>query len=121
MQHNKRKHKSHSGRSRGRQPAFSRELLARAAEMVSRGELIPLKNDAAFKMFLSGPTPESNACLRSMLSALTGREVTSAKVTNAELLPEYANGKKPRLPWREANDFLLRRKSRVADSFATRA
>ena len=95
MQHNKRKHKPHSGR--GSKPAFSRELLARAAEMVARGELIPLKNDAAFKMFLSGPTPESNACLRSMLSALTGRVVTSAKVTNAELLPEYATGKKPRL------------------------
>ena len=74
MQHNKRKHKPHSGR--GSKPAFSRELLARAAEMVSRGELIPLKNDAAFKMFLSAPTPESNACLRSMLSALTVREVT---------------------------------------------
>lgn len=97
MIHNKRKHKRRPGRGRGRQPAFSRELLARAAEMVARGELMPLKNDAAFKMFLSAPTAESNACLRSMLSALTGRTVTTAKVTNAELLPEYAKGKKPRL------------------------
>ena len=64
MQHNKRKHKHGSGRGRGSKPAFSRELLARAAEMVARGELMPLKNDAAFKMFLSSPTPESNACLR---------------------------------------------------------
>ena len=99
MQHNKRKtkQKGRFGRGRGRQPVFSPELLARAAEMVARGELMPLKNDAAFKMFLSAPTAESNACLRSILSALTGREVTTAKVTNAELLPEYAKGKKPRL------------------------
>ncbi len=58
MQHNKRKtkQKGRSGWSKGRQPAFSPELLARAAEMVARGELIPLKNDVAFKMFLSAPT-----------------------------------------------------------------
>ncbi len=65
--------------------------------MVARGQLLPLKDDVTFKMFLSSPTPESNACLRSILSALTGREVTAAKVTNSELLPEFVKGKMPRL------------------------
>ena len=90
-------------------------------------------------MFLSDPAPESNACLRSLLSAMIGREVTTARVKSPELLPELPKGKIPRLdvncefndgqkadielrlPLREANDFLLRRKSRKAVCFATRA
>ena len=64
-----------------------------------------MKDDVSFKLFLSSPTPESNACLRYFLSATTGREVAKAKVTNSELLPEYRKGKMPRLPCREANEF----------------
>ena len=78
-------------------PSFPLEVLARAAGMASRGGRLPLKDDAAFKMFLSGPEPESRACLRYILSALTGREVASARVTNPELAPEFAKGKMPRL------------------------
>ena len=80
-----------------RRLTFPREVLAQAAEMVSQGRRLPLKDDVAFKMFLSSPEPESRACLRYLLSAMTGREVTSAKVTNSELAPEFAKGKMPRL------------------------
>ena len=48
-------------------------------------------------MFLSDPAPESNACLRSLLSAMIGREVTTARVKSPELLPELPKGKIPRL------------------------
>ena len=137
--HNKRKNKRHSRRGKGGTPAFPRELTDLAARMAARRMPLPLKDDAAFKMFLSGPSPESNACLRLILSAMTGREVTTARVKNSELVPEMPKGKMSRLdvncefndgqkadielrlPLREANDFLLRRKSRKAVCFATRA
>ncbi len=92
MAKNKRKH-----RSKGRRPAYSKEILGLAALMVAQKKLIPLKDDVSFKMFLSSPTAESNACLRSMLSAMTGREITRARVTNSELIPEFARGKMPRM------------------------
>ncbi|MCR5622297.1 MAG: Rpn family recombination-promoting nuclease/putative transposase [Treponema sp.] len=92
MAKNKRKH-----RSKGRGPAYSKEILGLAALMVAQKKLIPLKDDVSFKMFLSSPTVESNACLRSMLSAMTGREITRARVTNSELVPEFARGKMPRM------------------------
>lgn len=84
-------------RRKGRAPSFSKEILGWVAVLAASGKLIPLKGDASFKMFLSGPSPESNACLRYLLSALTCRDVAKAKVTNAELLPEYAKGKMPRM------------------------
>ena len=93
----KAKRKRKSNQKKARKPAFSRALLAQAAEMVARGERLPLKDDVSFKLFLSSPTPESNACLRYFLSAVTGREVAKAKVTNSELLPEYRKGKMPRM------------------------
>ena len=99
------KRKRKSNQKKARKPAFSRALLAQAAEMVAQKRLIPLKDDVSFKLFLSAPTPESNACLRYFLSAMTGREVVVAKVTNSEVLPEYRKGKMPRLPCREANEF----------------
>ena len=92
MAKNKRKH-----RSKGRRPAYSKEILGLAALMVAQKKLIPLKDDVSFKMFLSSPTAESNACLRSMLSAMTGREVTRARVTNSEIVPEFVKGKRPRM------------------------
>ncbi len=95
--HNTKKKRSRSPERRGRGTAFSGELMELAAAMAASGRLIPLKDDVTFKMFLSDPSPESNACLRYLLSALTGREVTSAKVTNSEILPEYAEGKMPRM------------------------
>ena len=82
---------------RGSKPVLSKELMELASAMAASGKLIPLKNDVTFKMFLSDTTPESNACLRYLLSALTGREVTKANVTNSEVLPEYAKGKMPRM------------------------
>ncbi|MBQ3801443.1 MAG: PD-(D/E)XK nuclease family transposase, partial [Treponema sp.] len=93
----KAKRKRKSNQKKARQPVFSRALLAQAAEMVARGERLPLKDDVAFKMFLSGPEPESRACLRYFLSAMTGREVTAARVTNPELTPEFVKGKMSRL------------------------
>ena len=135
----KRKNKSRSLRGKGVHPAFPKELMDLAARMVAQKVPLPLKDDATFKMFLSDSTPESNACLRSILSAMTGREVTTARVKNSELVPEMPKGKMSRLdvncefndgqkadielrlPLREANDFLLRRKSRKAVCFATRA
>ena len=93
----KQKRKFQSRRRRNWRPAFSRELLALAAQMIAQKKLIPLKDDVSFKLFLSAPTPESNACLRYFLSAVTGREVVVAKVTNSEVLPEYRKGKMPRL------------------------
>ena len=137
--HNKRKNKAHFQRGNGGKPAFPRELMDLAARMAAQMMPLPLKDDATFKMFLSDPAPESNACLRSILSAMTGRDVTTAKVRNSELVPEMPKGKisrldvncefndgqkadiELRLPLREANDFLLRRKSRKAVCFATRA
>ena len=92
MAKNKRKH-----RSKGRRPAYSKEILGLAALMVAQKKLIPLKDDVSFKMFLSSPTAESNACLRSMLSAMIGREVTRARVTNSEIVPEFVKGKMPRM------------------------
>ena len=68
-----------------------------AARMAAQRMPLPLKDDATFKMFLSDPSPESNACLRSILSAMTGREVTSARVRNSELVPEMPKGKMSRL------------------------
>ncbi|MBP5463600.1 MAG: Rpn family recombination-promoting nuclease/putative transposase [Treponema sp.] len=91
----KRKRKAHQ--KNAWKQGFSKALLAQAAEMVARGERLPLKDDVAFKMFLSGPEPDSQACLRHFLSAMTGREVTQAKVTNPELTPEFVKGKMPRL------------------------
>ena len=73
------------------------------------------------------------------VSAAIGREVRRVKVRNPDLLPDVVGKKQPRLdincefdggrradielrlPLREANDFLLRRKSRKAVCFATRA
>ena len=89
--HNKHTNKRRSNRDRGGRSAHPEELMA-----IQRMPL-PLKNDATFKMFLSGPSPESNACLRSILSAMTGRKVTSARVRNSELVPEMAKGKMSRL------------------------
>ena len=94
-----RKHKSktRSLRGKGGKPAYPKELLDLAARMAAQRMPLPLKDDATFKMFLSDPAPESNACLRSMLSAMTGREVTTAKVKSPELVPELPKGKIPRL------------------------
>ena len=95
--HNKRKNRTRSLRVKGGTPAFPRELTDLAARMAARRMPLPLKDDATFKMFLSGPSPESNACLRSILSAMTGREVTTARVKNSELVPEMPKGKMSRL------------------------
>ncbi len=95
--HNNRKNKRRSQRGNGGKPAFPRELMDLAARMVAQRMPLPLKDDATFKMFLSGPSPESNACLRSILSAMTGREVTTARVKNSELVPEMPKGKLSRL------------------------
>jgi predicted transposase/invertase (TIGR01784 family) len=95
--HNKRKNRTRSLRVKGGQPAFPRELTDLAARMAARRMPLPLKDDATFKMFLSGPSPESNACLRSILSAMTGRKVTTARVKNSELVPETPKGKMSRL------------------------
>ena len=76
---------------------FSREVLEQAAMMVAQGKKIPLKKDVPFKLFLSNNTPASQACLRFMLSAMTGRTVTEATVTNPELLPDFVGAKKPRM------------------------
>ncbi len=65
--------------------------------MVAQGKRLPLKDDVTFKMFLSSPEPESRACLRYFLSAMTGREVTVAKLAGGELIPEFVKGKMPRL------------------------
>ena len=91
------KRKRKANQKKAQKPVFSKALLAQAAEMVARGERLPLKDDVSFKLFLSAPTPESNACLRYFLSAMTGREVKKAKVTNSEVLPEYRKGKMPRM------------------------
>ena len=91
------KRKRKSNQKNAWKQGFSRALLAQAAEMIARGERLPLKEDVAFKMFLSGPEPESRACLRYFLSAVTGREVTQARVTNCELTPEFVKGKMSRL------------------------
>ena len=93
----KTKRKRKANQKKARKPVFSRALLAQAAEMIARGERLPLKDDVAFKMFLSGPEPESRACLRYFLSAMTGREVTAARVKNPELTPEFVKGKMSRL------------------------
>ena len=95
--HNNHKDKRRSNRGRGGRPAFPEELMDLAARMAARRMPLPLKDDATFKMFLAGPSPESNACLRSILSAMTGRKVTSARVRNSELVPEMAKGKRSRL------------------------
>ena len=65
--------------------------------MVAQGKKIPLKKDVPFKLFLSNNTPASQACLKFMLSAMTGRTVTEATVTNPELLPDFVGAKKPRM------------------------
>ena len=67
------KRKRKAQQKKARKQGFSRVLLAQAAEMVARGERLPLKDDVAFKMFLSGTEPESQACLRYFLSAMTGQ------------------------------------------------
>ena len=95
--HNKRKNKTHFQRGKSDKPAFPRELMDLAARMAAQRMPLPLKDDATFKMFLSDPAPESNACLRSILSAMTGREVTTARVKNSELVPEMPKGKTSRL------------------------
>ena len=91
------KKKRKANQKKAQKQIFSKALLAQAAEMVARGERLPLKDDVTFKMFLSSPEPESRACLKYFLSAMTGREVTQAKVTNAEITPEFVKGKMPRL------------------------
>ena len=123
----KHKSKTRSLRVNGGQPAYPRELLDLAARMAAQKiplPRLPLReanefprcgnsrvadrfvtlcvaqghwHSARVPMFLSDPAPESNACLRSMLSAMTGRVVTTAKVKSPELLPELPKGKMPRL------------------------
>ena len=94
---NKHKNKRRSVRGKGGAPAFHKDLMDLAARMAAQRMPLPLKDDATFKMFLSDSTPESNACLRSILSAMTGREVTTARVRNSELVPEMPKGKMSRL------------------------
>ena len=95
--HRKHKSKTRSLRVKGGRPVYPKELLDLAARMAAQKMPLPLKDDATFKMFLSDPAPESNACLRSLLSAMTGRVVTTAKVKSPELVPELPKGKMPRL------------------------
>ena len=94
---NKHKNKRRSVRGKGGAPAFHKDLMDLAARMAAQRMPLPLKDDATFKMFLSDSTPESNACLRSILTAMTGREVTTAKVKNSELVSEMPKGKMSRL------------------------
>lgn len=81
----------------GMELKFSDELTKLAARMVAEGQLLPLKGDIPFKLFLSRKTKASNACLRYMLSALTKREVREAWVTNPDLTPEFLGGKSLRM------------------------
>ena len=91
------KNKRRSMQVKGGKTAFPKELMDLAVRMAAQKMPLPLKDDATFKMFLSDPSPESNACLRSILSAMTGREVTTARVKNSELVPEMPKGKIARL------------------------
>ena len=76
---------------------LGRKVIMRAAQMVAQGRRISLKNDTTFKIFLSDNTKESRACLRMFLSAVIGRKVRRARVTNPDLLPDIVGKKKPRL------------------------
>ena len=76
---------------------FGTEIASEAARHAACHHRIPLKADVPFKLFFSRPTEASRACLCLFLSAATGRTVTDAAVTNAELLPEVIGAKRPRL------------------------
>ena len=73
------------------------EIKAQAAEAVSQGRILNLKNDIVFKSFFSKECEESAYCRRKMLSAVIGRTVSETKVLNPELLPTRTDGKFPRL------------------------
>lgn len=73
------------------------EIRAQAAEAVSQGRILNLKNDIVFKSFFSKECKESAYCRKKMLSAVLGKTVSATKVLNPELHPTRTDGKFPRL------------------------
>ena len=76
---------------------YGEEIAAEARRIARSGRRMNLKSDVGFKLFFCSDSPEAQFCLRSFLTAATGRKVSEATVTNGELLPESFFGKKPRL------------------------
>ena len=81
----------------GEEKLFTRDILDEAVLLKAQNRHIPIKCDVGFKFFLARDTESSKACLRNILGDLTGRTVTEATVTNAELLPDLIGTKKPRM------------------------
>ena len=71
-----------------------RELARRA---VAEGRLLDLKSDVVFKSFFSKETPEGVYCRTKMISAVIGKTVKTAIVLNPDILPDFIQGKFPRL------------------------
>ena len=71
-----------------------RELARRA---VAEGRLLDLKSDVVFKSFFSKETPEGVYCRTKMISAVIGKTVKTATVLNPDILPDFIQGKFPRL------------------------
>jgi len=76
---------------------FSRELKRLAKENAELDKPLCLMDNIVFKAMLGANSDDSNEALRSLLSACTGREISSVRVDNGELLPPHLDGKTPRL------------------------
>ena len=68
-----------------------------ARQAVAEGRLLDLKSDVVFKSFFSKDSPEGVYCRTKMISAIIGKNVESATVLNPDILPDFIQGKFPRL------------------------
>jgi predicted transposase/invertase (TIGR01784 family) len=75
----------------------SAEVRRLARLYVSEGKLLDITRDIVFKTLFSADNPDSREALSSLISACIHRAVTSVRVLNPEILPEYLSGKIVRL------------------------
>ena len=74
---------------------FTKGLKQLAKE--NKGENPKILDDVIFKAMLSADNEDSREALRSLLSACTHREVSTVKIINNDLVPNYIEAKTARL------------------------
>jgi predicted transposase/invertase (TIGR01784 family) len=75
----------------------SAEMRRVARRCVAEGKLLDITLDIVFKTLFSADNPDSRDALSSLISACIHRAVSTVKVLNPEILPEYLGGKTVRL------------------------
>jgi predicted transposase/invertase (TIGR01784 family) len=95
-------HFDHLRPNTGMKSLFSRfrsekALKRRVLEYLSRGKPLSILDDIVFKAMLGSNSEDSNAALRSLLSACTHRTVRAVQVLNNDLVPAHFDAKTARL------------------------